>query len=555
MTFRSGDSPLIWTAGALLAIGLGMQLGLLFVREFDHDELEHLHGAWLISKGMLPYRDYFEHHTPGLHFLLAPLNWALRPETDTGRAYAVIFMARGLMWLFTGVIVLFTIRLGAVLRDYRVGLVAATLLLYVVMFSEKALEIRPDLPSVTFWLASLILLLPLLREAMPTPRTRWALAGTLLGAGVMCTQKLLFVLPGLSVTLLWYLADRGARGAVRIRVGNIAAMAAGFSIPILVTMAYFAARHGLLEFIEFNLLYNARFGPRFTPHFYLIHLVEQNPLFVAFAIVGLANIVLRRAAASAHGDAALVLNSLGLFAGLWMIPVPFRQYYLMALPLWALLAAVFLVGAIDILSDRDIWEGAPRRDRMQWSALGALLLLALGTTLVVSRPQVFRTYSLGPAILPALWLLAILLVLASLRRRAGAWALAVFLLASTVHPMVYLRTMFADRNTRTLTGIRYVLEHTSPSDSVLDGFTGLGVFRPHALFYFPLTGDIMTMLPDAEKSRIVERFRTGQLSPTLIVLDPTLLRLPPPFARILESEYEPVGFGLLWQRKRQHDIR
>jgi hypothetical protein len=544
----------MWTAGLLLAIGFTAQLGLAFVREFDPDELEHLHGAWLISKGMLPYRDYFEHHTPGLHFLLAPVSWALQPETDPGRAFAMIFLSRGLMWLFTGVILFLTIRLGAALRDYRVGLVAAVLLLNVIMFSEKALEIRPDLLSVTFWLASLLSLLPLLREARPTARTRWVWAGALLGAGVMCTQKLLFVLPGVSATLLWYLADPAARDAVRIRLGNIAAIAAGFSIPILVTMAYFAAHHGLSEFFTFNVMFNAGFKSGFTPYRGLMSLVEQNPLFVAFAVVGLAHILLglRRAESSERGDAGLVLNSLGLFAGLWIIPVAYRQYYFMALPLWALLAAVFLVGAIDTLADRRVWLGAPRRDRMEWSVRGILLLFALGATLGESRPRLLGTYSLGPAILPVFWGLAVVLMLVSLRRRAGAWALAVLVLASTVHPLAQVRYEFLWRNTQTLADIRYVLEHTSPSDSIFDGFTGLGVFRPHAFFYFPLTGDIMTMLPDVEKSRIVEDLRTNRVSPALIVRDPTLLRLPPPFASILESQYKPVVRELLWRRKRRY---
>ena len=545
-------SPLLWTAGILLLVGFAAHLWLLFIREFDPDELQHLHSAWLISHGMLPYRDYFEHHTPWLHFLLAPLNWALRPEADPDRAFAVIFLARGLMWLFAGVILLLTIRLGAVLRDYRVGLVAAVLLLNTMMFSEKAFEIRPDVLSVTFWLAFLSLLLPQLREAQPQAWTPWAGAGALLGAGVMSAQTLLFVLPGVSATLLWWLGGRHTRGTVRIRLGNIAAMAIGFSIPILLTLAYFAARHGLSEFLEFNFLYNARFGPRFPPRVFPVRLVEQNPLFVAFAIGGLAQIVwgLRRAGASVRGDVAVVLNALGLVAGLWIIPVSSRQYYLLMLPLWAVVAAVCLVGAVDTLADHRAWVRAPRHERMKWGALGALLLLALVATLWLSRPRI-----LGAAVLPAFWVLALILTLATLRRQASAWALAVLLLASAVHPLAQLRREFFWRNTQTLADIRYVLEHTSPSVSVLDGFTGLGVFRPHAVFYWALTPGHMTMLTDVEKSRIVEDLRTGRVAPALIVRDPTLLRLPPPFASILESEYEPVGRGLLWRRKYQADLR
>lgn len=36
-----------------------------------HDESEHLHCAWLVSKGMLPYKDFWQHHFPTLWVILA----------------------------------------------------------------------------------------------------------------------------------------------------------------------------------------------------------------------------------------------------------------------------------------------------------------------------------------------------------------------------------------------------------------------------------------------------------------------------------------------------
>ena len=52
----------------VLALG-----ALLPVRYWDQDEFEHLQFAWLIGQGEIPYRDFFEHHTPLLQFALAPL--------------------------------------------------------------------------------------------------------------------------------------------------------------------------------------------------------------------------------------------------------------------------------------------------------------------------------------------------------------------------------------------------------------------------------------------------------------------------------------------------
>ncbi len=57
----------------LVALPLLLRLALVERRGFNPDELEHLHFAWNVSTGKVPYRDYFDHHTPALHYALAPL--------------------------------------------------------------------------------------------------------------------------------------------------------------------------------------------------------------------------------------------------------------------------------------------------------------------------------------------------------------------------------------------------------------------------------------------------------------------------------------------------
>lgn len=37
------------------------------------DHAEHIHASWLIWQGMVPYRDFFEHHNPLLWFIFAPI--------------------------------------------------------------------------------------------------------------------------------------------------------------------------------------------------------------------------------------------------------------------------------------------------------------------------------------------------------------------------------------------------------------------------------------------------------------------------------------------------
>lgn len=59
-------------------LGLGLLEAVLagYVFYFNYmcmDHAEHLHAAWLIWQGKVPYRDFFEHHNPLLWYVLAPI--------------------------------------------------------------------------------------------------------------------------------------------------------------------------------------------------------------------------------------------------------------------------------------------------------------------------------------------------------------------------------------------------------------------------------------------------------------------------------------------------
>ena len=85
-------------AVVVLALGAFVaRLPLLRVREFDPDELEHLHGAWCIAKGLLPFRDYFEHHMPGMYYLLGWLLNRYDVVHSADAAVRLMFGARTLM--------------------------------------------------------------------------------------------------------------------------------------------------------------------------------------------------------------------------------------------------------------------------------------------------------------------------------------------------------------------------------------------------------------------------------------------------------------------------
>lgn len=85
----------------------------------NDDDIYHLHSIWLVSKGAVPYHDFFEVHLPGMWILASPLGWLARSAAGlflTGRVLTAIMFgltvflggllvrARGLQALLVGLL-------------------------------------------------------------------------------------------------------------------------------------------------------------------------------------------------------------------------------------------------------------------------------------------------------------------------------------------------------------------------------------------------------------------------------------------------------------------
>lgn len=62
----------IWVFRLLIIFLILWQSEQLLIRPIHSDEAEHSHAAYLISRGGRPFVDFFEHHFPGLWYLLLP---------------------------------------------------------------------------------------------------------------------------------------------------------------------------------------------------------------------------------------------------------------------------------------------------------------------------------------------------------------------------------------------------------------------------------------------------------------------------------------------------
>lgn len=68
--YKTKREKLIFVPSILLVVTSTLILVSFYVVRLD--DSEHLHCAWLVSKGLVPYRDFWQHHSPMLWICLAP---------------------------------------------------------------------------------------------------------------------------------------------------------------------------------------------------------------------------------------------------------------------------------------------------------------------------------------------------------------------------------------------------------------------------------------------------------------------------------------------------
>ena len=135
----------------------------------------------------------------------------------------------------------------------------------------------------------------------------------------MCTQKMLFILPGALAGLgLWALA--GGRRTLRGRILAVLLVLVGVAVPFAGTWAAFAVQGGGAEFIHTNFLLNAKWRMHSGRHIQKV-LATSWPI-VALGLVGAAAAMVRfsRARQRPHGDVLSSARWAGSSPGFWSCP-------------------------------------------------------------------------------------------------------------------------------------------------------------------------------------------------------------------------------------------
>ena len=312
--------------GLALAAVLALLAATVFMTPVSNDAGAYLAVADAILAGKLPYRDIFDHKTPGIYYTFAGA-LAL-----SGRSLWAVQLAQGLA-------VIAMAGLAGWLAWRLWGRLAGWLALLLALYGGAAYQGGHLTTEAWVALFTAAALAVLLRQPGRAPSGwAWLAAGVLAGTAALFKQTGLLLLPALA---LWAASIRGGWRQIGRRW---LALAAGCATPLLLTASFFAVQGALPDLWRDAVWVNLNNYPRASYSALLrVNLVNLR----AFPLLWLGLLPalffcppsLRRSPA---GHAATLLW-LALLAGL--LPLLHRfygHYVLQALPPAAVLAAAGL---------------------------------------------------------------------------------------------------------------------------------------------------------------------------------------------------------------------
>lgn len=323
---------------AVVIVFAALTLALSVVRFLNNDEVEHLHSAWLVFSGRVPYLDFFQLHHPLLWFCLAP---AL---AVTGESASTIIVFRVACFALAVAVLRATFRLAIACRASRdAAWLAAALLAAMTTFAYRAIEIRPDVPQTYCGVLAVIALVRLQDTRAARDAAR---AGAFAALAVLFLQKaalLLAFFPVVFGVVAWRACwpRRAVLRAAAAFAGAFAAVCLPFALYLAATgslEAYFVANWLLVPHVPAGRARYSFLAPAMIRDFL------RNGVFWALVLAMAASLARRRLVADHAIPAAL---GLGTVAALFALNRVADRDLLAGLPFLAVAAAAWLSGVFE----------------------------------------------------------------------------------------------------------------------------------------------------------------------------------------------------------------
>ncbi len=215
----------------------------------DVDEVTHLHCSWLVSQGLVPFRDFWQNHSPLFWYLLAPV-------VALFHSPSVFILSRALAGLlFLGMLAA-TAWLAWKISRSRAAAAPAALIALAFGVRMETVFLRPDQLANLLALISLLLAARLLAGNGVRLRTLALLAGAAFGLTLSLTPKPILAAFAFPLALLIPSLENGGKQRVLAGAYYVLGLMTG-----LVPLAVLLVRTNLLSrFVFWVFLYHAPAG-------------------------------------------------------------------------------------------------------------------------------------------------------------------------------------------------------------------------------------------------------------------------------------------------------
>jgi hypothetical protein len=270
-TRHDEEADLIIPLQCLIFCIISVYVILIHTRKLDNDEYEHMHNAWLMLEGTIPFFSTKMMHMPLLEWIAALV------IKMTGEKVIVVNMLRHMIFV-TSLISLYLIYLITVNLFYRktIAYIALILLLTNFVWLKKSFEIRPDNIMLVFFLFSFLCLIKYNQTSKIRYLFFFGLSALLSTLGKQNAAIFYFAL---ALAFLYSLIIKEKRFRFHFLIFSIIVIMIGFSIaPIRDFFSINISRH---------LIPN---DAKFWPTSYIISSFIFNPLLYIVFIFGVINL-------------------------------------------------------------------------------------------------------------------------------------------------------------------------------------------------------------------------------------------------------------------------
>jgi len=513
-------------------------------RGIDPDELEHLHAAYSVHRGDVPYRDFFEHHSPALYYLIQPLFWIFGPELD------VLWWGRGVMFVCSLVTLGFTGLLARRVAGPATALAAMCLLAVTTIFQSKGIELRPDVPA-----TMLVVLSAFIAFANQTnvgdadgSRLSWrrCLAiGLLGGLATLFTQKSIVPIAALTIAVTAQEARLFSKAALRratLRIPMLVALGGAFAWGVAIGLFALA---GAADDLFYSTVYQLWIWPIRTDRWEHLRPTLAADLTV-WCAAGVEMLLVARQLLQSkwetrhHSRNVMALIVAVCVLSLLFVKATYAQFYLLWLPFVAIAAAVRLVPWAEAVPN-----DAHRERQFRWTVNVVAFVVIVGEVLLLLRVygEENSTYRGLLAGLFAAFATAKLL-------RNRAWAIALLAAMGMFYGVVRQADLIESwPNDGQQFIIADLYRQVAPDETVLDGFTGYAALRPHAYYYWWINAYSLALMSPADREpRLLEHLKAHP--PAAVLYDGDLRLLPQSVLDWIDANYHesPSSRNVIWLR-------